>query len=97
MLNIYVGNLPFGATDDELRSRFEVHGTVDKAFIITDKETGMSRGFGFIEMADDDAGAKAIEAEADADWDGRKLTVNKARPREERPRDSESGSYSSRR
>lgn len=85
MINIYVGNLPWSVTDEDLRERFEAHGRVDKAFVIEDRESGRSRGFGFVEMPDDDKGTAAIAAEADSDWDGRKLTVNKAKPREERP------------
>ncbi len=91
MLNIYVGNLPFSVTDDELRERFEAHGEVDKAFVIQDRESNRSRGFGFVEMANNSEGDAAIEAENEADWDGRKLTVNKAKPREDRPRGGSGG------
>lgn len=91
MINIYVGNLPWNVTDEDLRERFEAHGRVDKAFVIKDSESGRSRGFAFVEMPDDEKGLSAIEAEAGTDWDGRKLTVNKAKPREERPARSSGG------
>ena len=80
--NLYVGNLPFGTTSDDLRRAFEVHGTVTSAQVITDRETGRSRGFGFVEMSD---GAEAAVSAMDgADLQGRKLTVNEAKPREDR-------------
>lgn len=85
-MNIYVGNLPYKLSDDELREAFEVHGAVDSARIITDRETGRSKGFGFVEMADDEASKAAIEALNGQELSGRKLTVNEARPRPERPR-----------
>jgi len=84
MLNIYVGNLPFSTTEDELQAMFAEHGEVARATVITDRETGRSRGFGFVEMPDDEAGRKAIEAINGMDMGGRPLTVNEARPREER-------------
>ncbi len=82
-MRIYVGNLPFTSTDDELRSLFEEHGPVNSATIITDRDTGRSRGFGFIDM-EDEAGRKAIEALNNHEISGRALVVNEARPREER-------------
>ena len=91
MINIYVGNLPWGFTDEDLRERFGAHGQVDKAFVIKDRETDRSRGFGFVEMTNEDEGLAAIEAEHEADCDGRKLTVNKAKPREDRPARSSGG------
>ena len=94
MINIYIGNLPWSVSDEDLRERFEAHGRVDKAFVIKDKESDRSRGFAFVEMPDDAEGEAAIKAEADTDWDGRKLTVNKAKPREDRPpRSSGGGNY----
>ncbi|HXG12281.1 MAG TPA: RNA-binding protein [Gemmataceae bacterium] len=82
--NIYVGNLAYSTTDDDLREVFGQHGTVTRVQIIVDKETGRSRGFGFVEMSD---GAEtAIAALNGAQFQGRTLTVNEARPREERPR-----------
>lgn len=82
-MRIYVGNLPFSSTDDELRTLFEEHGSVSSASIITDRDTGRSRGFGFIDM-DDEGGRKAIETLNNHEMDGRALVVNEARPREER-------------
>ncbi|MEW5914102.1 MAG: RNA-binding protein [Thermodesulfobacteriota bacterium] len=82
--NIYVGNLAFNTTEEGLRSAFEQYGTVLSAKIITDRETGRSRGFGFVEMEGDAADA-AIQAMNGRDLDGRALKVNEARPRESRP------------
>ncbi|MGC2241127.1 MAG: RNA-binding protein [Acidimicrobiia bacterium] len=84
-MNIYVGNLPFNTTAADLEGLFGRFGSVDSAAIINDRETGRSRGFGFVEMPDD-AGAKAIEELDGSDYNGRNLKVNEARPREERPR-----------
>ena len=81
-MNIYVGNLPWSTTDDVLREAFEAYGAVTSAKVITDRETGRSRGFGFVEMADDAAGKQAIDGMNDKDFDGRPLRVNEARPRE---------------
>ena len=81
-MNIYVGNLPFSATEDELRSKFEAYGSVSRVNIITDKETGRPRGFGFVEMNDDNEGRAAIEALNGKDFGGRAVKVNEARPRE---------------
>ena len=82
--NIYVGNLPFTTTADELREAFAQYGTVTKAQVMTDRETGRSRGFGFVEMAD--GGDEAIAALNGSLLGGRTLTVNEAKPREDRPR-----------
>lgn len=79
MLNIYVGNLPYSITDAELADKFSAHGTVIRASVITDRETGRPRGFGFVEMEDDAEGEAAIEALNGTDMDGRTLVVNKAR------------------
>ena len=84
-MNIYVGNLSWGLSDQDLRELFEAHGQVDRANIIKDRETGRSKGFGFVEMPDDAAGQQAIEALDEQEADGRNLRVNEARPREERP------------
>ena len=81
MMNIYVGNLPFSATDAELKEAFGAHGTVNAATVITDRETGRSRGFGFVEMENDTEGEAAIEALNGSDMGGRTLVVNKARPK----------------
>lgn len=79
-MNLYVGNLSFNTTSDELRKIFAAHGTVTSAQIIMDRETGRSRGFGFVEMSD--GGEQAISALNGASVEGRSLTVNEARPRE---------------
>ncbi len=82
-MNIFVGNLPFGATETDLRSLFEAHGTVTSARVITDRETGRSRGFGFVEMEDTDA-TSAIEALNGKELKGRPMKVNQAEERKER-------------
>lgn len=84
MKNIFVGNLDFNTTEDELRQLFEAHGQVDRVSIMTDRETGRSRGFGFVEMASAEDGEKAIAALNGAQVGGRKLNVNEARPKPER-------------
>ncbi|MGO9263114.1 MAG: RNA recognition motif domain-containing protein [Bryobacteraceae bacterium] len=84
MKNIYVGNLNFQATEDSVRSLFETHGTVGRVNIVTDRDTGQPRGFGFVEMSNDGEGEKAIAALNGKDFDGRALSVNEARPKTER-------------
>jgi RNA recognition motif-containing protein len=84
MKNIFVGNLSFGVTESSLRSLFEQHGSVDRVSIVTDRDTGRSRGFGFVEMGNDSEGDNAINALNGMDLDGRTMNVNEARPREER-------------
>ncbi len=79
---LYVGNLAFGATADDLRELFGQYGSVTAADVITDRDTGRSRGFGFVEMAD--GGEAAIEALNGQDVQGRALTVNEAKPRDQR-------------
>ena len=81
---LYVGNLPFDATADELREMFSPHGRVVSATICTDRETGRSRGFGFVEMSD--GADEAIRALNLTSFQGRGLNVNEAKPREDRPR-----------
>ena len=85
MKRIYVGNLPFSATEDEVRALFGQHGTVNAVNLISDRETGRPRGFGFVEMEEDGADA-AISALNGTMRGGRSLKVNEARPRESRPR-----------
>ncbi|MBL4698357.1 MAG: RNA-binding protein, partial [Phycisphaerales bacterium] len=85
-MNLYVGNLPYSMNDQELNDLFSEIGDVQSARVMSDRETGRSRGFGFVEMADNDAGHEAIEKLNGNDIDGRALVVNEARPREERPR-----------
>src|SRR5690606_25563416 len=80
--NIYVGNLSFTTTSDDLRDAFEQYGAVDSAQVVTDRETGRSRGFGFVEMSE--GADSAISSLNGAELQGRKITVNEARPREDR-------------
>tara|TARA_B100000749_G_scaffold42452_1_gene29283 strand:- start:108 stop:353 length:246 start_codon:yes stop_codon:yes gene_type:complete len=80
-MNLYVGNLSYDMSEENLRSEFAEYGEVQSAKIITDKFTGRSRGFGFVEMNSDDEGKKAMEALAGKDCEGRQLVVNEARPR----------------
>jgi RNA recognition motif-containing protein len=80
--NIYVGNLPFSATEDEIEDLFSAYGVVERVNLITDRETGRLKGFGFVEMAS--GGQEAITALNQRELNGRTLTVNPARPREER-------------
>lgn len=94
MKNIYVGNLSFGATEDSVRSLFETHGTVGRVNIVTDRDTGQPRGFGFVEMSNDGEGEKAIASLNGTDLDGRTLSVSEARPKTER---SNSGGFGRRR
>lgn len=89
-MNLYVGNLPYSLGDQELRDLFTPFGEVRTARVMMDRETGRSRGFGFIEM-DDAGGQQAIVGRNGFDVDGRSLVVNEARPREERPRFSGGG------
>lgn len=83
MVNIYVGNISFSMTESELRGLFEPHGTVVRASVVMDRETGRSRGFGFVEMADAEEGQRAIAAMDGQNVGGRPLKVNEARPREQ--------------
>ena len=84
-MNIFVGNLAFSATDHDLRQLFEPYGVVDKVNIITDRDTGRSRGFGFVEMPDSAAAKAAIQGLQGHQLAGRALNVNEAKPRESRP------------
>ncbi|MBN1390568.1 MAG: RNA-binding protein [Candidatus Thermoplasmatota archaeon] len=84
-MNIYVGNLPFGTSENELSELFSEYGQVITAKVITDRMTGRSKGFGFIEMENDNEAKAAIEALDQKEYQGRTLKVNEARPREERP------------
>ena len=83
---LFVGSLKYAVTDDDLRQMFVEFGTVDSAQVIMNRDTGQSKGFGFVEMANDAEADAAIEALNGKEVDGRRLTVNEARPREERPR-----------
>lgn len=84
MKNIFVGNLSFSATEAAVRSLFEAYGTVDRVSIVTDRDTGQARGFGFVEMSVNSEADRAIAALNGHDLDGRSLNVNEARPKTER-------------
>ncbi|MDO8471464.1 MAG: RNA-binding protein [bacterium] len=83
---LYVGNLSYNMTEDTLKDTFSAAGSVDSAIVIKDKMSGRSKGFGFVEMSTDEEAQKAIEMFNGKELDGRALTVNEARPMEERPR-----------
>ena len=89
-MNIFVGNLAFSATDQDLRQLFEPYGVVDKINVITDRDTGRSKGFGFVEMSDSAAAKAAIQGLQGKGLEGRALTVNEAKPREPRREPSQS-------
>jgi len=82
--NIFVGNLDFSTSEEDLRQAFEAYGQVERVSIMTDRDTGRSRGFGFVEMVNSDDAEKAIAALNGAQMGGRKLNVNEARPKTER-------------
>jgi cold-inducible RNA-binding protein len=82
---IFVGNLDFGATEDSVRTLFEPYGAVDSVSIITDRETGRSRGFAFVEMSDSNQAEAAINALNGSNFGGRTLNINEARPKVDRP------------
>ena len=84
-MNIYVGNMSYDVTEDELRQAFEEHGEVSSVSVITDRYTGRPKGFGFVEMPQDDQARAAIEKLNGMAMKGRNLTVNEAKPRESRP------------
>jgi cold-inducible RNA-binding protein len=84
MKNIFVGNLNFGATEDAVRSMFEAYGTVEKVNLITDRDTGQARGFGFVEMSVNADADRAIAELNGRELDGRALNVNEARPKTDR-------------
>lgn len=84
-MNIYVGNLPYSTDEQGLKEWFSQYGEVTRTSVITDRATGRSRGFGFVEMADDQEALAAIEATDGTEYQGRSLVVNEAKPRQERP------------
>lgn len=86
MKNLYVGNLPHSTTESELRNLFETHGAVEKITLVTDRDTGRSRGFGFVEMSNASEADQAMAALNGSDLGGRPLTINEAKPKSERPR-----------
>ena len=83
-MKVFVGNLSFRTTEESVRSLFETHGNVERVSILTDRDTGRSRGFGFVEMPNDAEAAKAVNALGGRELDGRSLTVNEARPKVDR-------------
>ncbi|MCK5863125.1 MAG: RNA-binding protein [Candidatus Hydrogenedentes bacterium] len=85
-MNVYVGNLPYSTGSEDLREAFEAFGEVTSSNVISDRDSGRSKGFGFVEMSDDAAAREAIEKLNGTEMDGRTITVNEARPREDRPR-----------
>jgi RNA recognition motif-containing protein len=85
MVNIYVGNLSFETSENDLRNMFEAHGKVDRASLVMDRMTGRSKGFGFVEMPNDKEGNAAISALNEMETQGRKMMVNVAKPKEDRP------------
>ena len=85
-MNIYVSNLSFKVTDNDLRELFSSYGAVDSAKVINDRMTGRSRGFGFVEMADNREAQKAIDELNDTEFDGKRISVNEARPKSDQPR-----------
>jgi cold-inducible RNA-binding protein len=86
MKNLYVGNLPHSTTETELRNVFEPHGAVEKVTLVTDRETGRSRGFGFVEMTNATDADKAVAALNGTELGGRTLTINEAKPKADRPK-----------
>jgi len=90
---IYVGGLPYSATEQELSNLFSSHGTVSSASVITDKYTGQAKGFGFVEMGTNEEAQSAINTLNGTLMGGRTLTVNEAKPREDRPRTGGGGGY----
>ncbi|MEO8863293.1 MAG: RNA-binding protein [Candidatus Saccharimonadales bacterium] len=86
MYKLFVGGIPFSTTDEELAEIFSAHGTVASAKVITDRETGRSKGFAFVEFENSDEGKAAEKALNGSDMGGRSITVNEARPKEDRPR-----------
>ena len=92
-MNIYVSNLSFNVQDEDLREFFTPYGEVTSAKIINDRETGRSRGFGFVEMSDDEAAKKAIAELNDASVDGRNIKVMEAKPKEDKPRGGGGGGF----
>lgn len=86
MYKLFVGGLPFATTDDELKDAFAAHGAVASAVVVRDRDTGRSKGFGFVEFESDEEGKAAEKALNGSDMGGRSITVNEARPKEDRPR-----------
>jgi cold-inducible RNA-binding protein len=91
--NIFVGNLSFGATEDAVRNLFAAYGTVDRVSVVTDRDTGQARGFGFVEMSNNAEADKAIAELNGHELDGRALNVNEARPKTDRGSGGGGGGY----
>ena len=87
-MNIFIAGLSFKVNDADLAGLFEEYGAISSAKVVVDRQTGRSKGYGFVEMEDDDAATKAISELNEAEFDGRKISVTEAKPREERPRRS---------
>ena len=96
-MKLYVGNLPYSVTEEDLKSLFADYGDIEEAVIIFDKFSQRSKGFGFVTLADDEMAKKAIEELNSKEVDGREIVVNEARPREERPDRGNRGGYGQRR
>ncbi|NLE29296.1 MAG: RNA-binding protein [Phycisphaerae bacterium] len=96
-MKIYVGNLPYDTTDEQLHELFSEFGQILSTAVIMDRVSGRSRGFGFVEMANDAEAENAIEVLHQKDFNGRALTVNKAQPKENRPRPTGNGNFRERR
>jgi len=92
-VKLYVGNLPYSTTDADLQQLFAEYGTVESASVINDRESGRSKGFGFVELADADQAKVAIDALNGKEFSGRNIVVNEARPREDRPRGNGGGGF----
>jgi RNA recognition motif-containing protein len=92
-MNIYVGNLSYDTTEADLRAAFSAHGEVDSVRLITDRDSGRSKGFGFVEMPDEGGARAAIDALNGTEMQGRTIKVNEARPREDRPRGGGGGRW----
>ncbi len=92
-MNIYVGNLSYEVTEDDLRATFEEYGQVSTATVIKDKFSGKSKGFGFVEMAEAEEAKKAIDALNGKEYRGRTVKVNEALPKQDRPRPARTGGY----
>src|SRR5260221_8062374 len=86
MYKLFIGGLPFSTTDEELKELFAAHGSVVSATVVRDRDSGRSKGFGFVEFENDEEGKAAEKALNGSDLGGRSITVNEARPREDRPR-----------
>ncbi|WP_065220548.1 MULTISPECIES: RNA recognition motif domain-containing protein [Butyricimonas] len=92
-MNIYISNLSYDVTDADLKELFEEYGEVSSAKVIMDRETGRSRGFGFVEMPENEQGQKAIDELNQAEYDGKVISVNVAKPRTDRPAGNRGGGF----